>query len=86
MNNDRNINYDESKTIPIDLTEKLDESNLKNKAEIKELFSNLKTNPNTSEIFFNFLDSMFDLGIKILNNVNLDLILDKIEELMKKEK
>ncbi len=86
MNNDRNINYDESETIPIDLTEKLDKRNLKNKAEIKELFSNLKTNPNTSEIFFNFLDSMFDLGIKILNNVNLDLILDKIEELMKKEK
>ena len=86
MNNDRNINYDESETIPIDLTEKLDKSKLKNKAEIKELFSNLKTNPNTSEIFFNFLDSMFDLGIKILNNVNLDLILDKIEELMKKEK
>jgi len=86
MNNDRNVNYDESETIPVDLTEKLDKRNLKNKAEIKELFSNLKTNPNTSEIFFNFLDSMFDLGIKILNNVNLDLILDKIEELMKKEK
>ena len=86
MNNEHNASCDETKSIPIEVSESLDEKNLKNKAEIKKIFSDLKRNPNTSGIFFNFLDSIFELGTKILDSVNLDLILDKIEELTKKEK
>ncbi|MBY9006021.1 MAG: hypothetical protein KGD63_04620 [Candidatus Lokiarchaeota archaeon] len=86
MNNEQNTSCDESKTNPIDFSESLNEKHLKNKAEIKKIFSNIKEDPNTSGIFFNFLDSIFDLGTKLLNSVDLDVILDKIEELMKKEK
>ena len=88
MNNEQNANYEKSKIDSFDFTESLNEKKLKNKdkAEIKKIFSKLENDPSTSGIFFNFLDSIFDLGIKLVNSVNLDLILDKIEELMKKEK
>ncbi len=86
MSNEQNTSYDKSKINSMDLPENFKNEKLKglNKAEVKEIFSKIDKNSSTSDLFFNFLDSIFDLGFKILKNVNLDIILDKIEELMKK--
>ena len=88
MSNEQNADYNESKIDSMDLPDNFKNKTLKdlNKEEVKEMFSKINKNSKTSGLFFNFLDSIFDLGFKLLENVNFDIILDKIEELMKKDK
>ncbi|MBD3196369.1 MAG: hypothetical protein GF317_15025 [Candidatus Lokiarchaeota archaeon] len=53
--------------------------------DIKNFFSELRLNDDLAEAFNNSIKSLFDMGFKAAENLNLNVFLDKFEEESQKE-
>lgn len=52
---------------------------------MKKVFAELDMDETVSNVFFNSVKNLFDMGFQLANSLNLDMILDKFEEEKKEE-